>query len=377
MAPRNRSQGAKTASGAPPPASSTRSKSRNKAPATLTVASGVRKQTSANSLRSNASARRRGEPEQPAEQPAQPAGGVGAPSEEMETIQISDHEEDARQERLLIRLRRDEEIRNLTEKRRPPIEAFQPTPLQNTPQLAPPQVSGYTDPYSAPGELVPSSLQDRFPWVEQKTFLAIWKKTLPPENLVRLTKSFGERSTRTTTGITVSKGLLTSMDDIEPLDQTKDVAQMMAAMLIYRRILVAHILSPLLREELGEAIDAHIHRIYEYAAAYTFSSIRNWFVEKFNRIQNRAEDPSVWGLDPAIDHRILRFLDATSKSTTNASAGRGGSKATEPSNVCRNWNQDRCKTTNCKYLHVCSECNKPDHSAKQHDNPNPPPSGRR
>ena len=180
-------------------------------------------------------------------------------------------------------------------------------------------------------------LAARFPTVQMKYFKQIFYGTFQPENLTKLGQGMADRAAA------------------EAPQEAKGMAHMLLCLEIYGQI-VLHFSSPAMLAPLQESLSRYRVRLIEMSVIYKFDSIKAYNATFMRtRILCGQDDPRAWALEDRLccDLLVRKLgLNEAPKPSSNGtpksfSAGQG---------ICRNFNEGKCSRDQCKYSHICLNC---------------------
>ena len=180
-------------------------------------------------------------------------------------------------------------------------------------------------------------LASRFPTVQMKYFKQIFYGTFQPENLTKLGQGMADRAAQ------------------EAPQEVKGMSHLLLCIEIYGQI-VLHFSASSLRYPLQQALSQYRVRLLEMSVIYKFESIRTYNIAFMRtRLLVGQDDPAAWMLE---DRRCYDTLvrKANMSETSKASANVATKSSSSSVGICRNFNEGRCAREQCKYSHICSNC---------------------
>lgn len=180
------------------------------------------------------------------------------------------------------------------------------------------------------------NLASRFPTVQMKYFKQIFYGTFQPENLTKLGQGMADRATQ------------------EAPQEAKGMSHLLLCLKIYGQI-VLHFSAKSLLDPLQQSFSQYRVRLLEMSVIYKFDSIRAYNATFMRtRILLGQDDPVAWSLEDrrCCDLLVRKMgLGETSKATANVA-----SKSFPSQGICINFNNGKCTREQCKYSHICSNC---------------------
>ena len=131
------------------------------------------------------------------------------------------------------------------------------------------------------------------------------------------------------------------------------MVHMLHCLEVYGQIIL-HFSHALLLGQLQQALPEYRCRLMEMSVTYKFDSIREYNATFLRtRILLGQDDPTAWAVeDRRSNDRLVRKIGLnegvkSSPSTATKSASSG---------ICRNFNEGKCTRDQCRYSHICLNC---------------------
>lgn len=145
---------------------------------------------------------------------------------------------------------------------------------------------------------------------------------------------------------------LTHRGDSDTPQDPKGVTQLMQCFGVYASAIIWFARESV-RLELTMALEEYRYRLAEYSYVYKFDSLREYnYAFMTARTLEGPDDPLAWRTeDPRCS--ILLRLKVSPQEATRPSAPKS---ALPGHGVCRNFNEGRCTREQCRYSHICLNC---------------------
>ena len=191
-------------------------------------------------------------------------------------------------------------------------------------------------------------LHEQFRAVDVKYFKQIFYGTFKPKNLVMLAQDYADWATKN------SKG---KKDEV--IQEASGLSQLLRCFDVYCTAICFFAARPHVALQLHEALIQYRIRLSDFSVHYRFDSIRAYHYAFMSaRMLNGQDNPLAWTTE---DQRCLNLLVRRAAPTGNDSRQQASTQAPKSSSsstlTCNNFNANKCsRGEQCKYAHVCSNC---------------------
>ena len=182
-------------------------------------------------------------------------------------------------------------------------------------------------------------LHQRFRAVSVKYFKQIFFGTFKCDHLTKLAYGFNTKATN------------------EDPQEASGIVQLLRGVIVYGQA-ICEFAHPSIALRLQQAFSGYILRLLELSVHHTFTSLREYnHTFMTARIASGHDNPLAWTMDDR-GAEVLLFRKAIgpaqaggARPLTNTAVPR-----TTSSGICRKFNEGRCTHEQCKYAHICSNC---------------------